>query len=312
MLAPGWDTKSSWGNCAGTPIVVAGAIEADMACTSSANGAGLAIADLSSNGDSVPAGAYKTLSLAVQARDVSVLDTLSVSLRGAGNWTSSGAVGLANLIDSPVADQFATVAVDLDQLAAGHAFSEIAIVYSAANGNGPIFSVKDIVLSQAVTGPASTNPRCRINGGAASVNVRIDAGQTAPVSSYIYGINGFGDFVSRQTRFGLIRAGGDNFTTWGWTNDYHNAGADYLLRAISIRADTGWRSRFVPYGDTLPTAQAKGEAFLVTVPVVDAVAAAQPKQHGLSRGHLSGHRERVWCAGGRQRRRLGSLRRRSD
>lgn len=100
------------------------------------------------------------------------------------------------------------------------------------------------------------------------------------ISPYVYGINGFGKFVASKTRWGLIRQGGDACTAYNWTVDYSNAGADYCFyQGVS---DTGnLAGKYVDAaGDTIPAAQAKGEAFLATVPILDFVAAKYDRNTG--------------------------------
>ena len=102
------------------------------------------------------------------------------------------------------------------------------------------------------------------------------------VSPYVYGINGFGKFVATKTQWGLIRQGGDGFTAYNWTNDYTNSGADYCY--YQGAADNGnLAGKYTnTTGDTIPTAQAKGEAFLTTIPVLDFVAAKYDRNTGWS------------------------------
>ncbi len=100
------------------------------------------------------------------------------------------------------------------------------------------------------------------------------------VSPYVYGINGFGKFVATKTRWGLIRQGGDGCTAYNWTNDYTNSGADYCY----YQGATGNGNLAGKYtdttGDSVPAAQAKGEAFLATIPILDFVAAKYDRNTG--------------------------------
>ena len=130
----------------------------------------------------------------------------------------------------------------------------------------------------------------------ASVTFAIDLGkgparqfqppsQPQPIPDSVYGINGFGAFVPKATRWGMIRAGGDRFTAWNWTNNYLNTGADYCFwqgqgsgggaLAGAIAQSDGQNA------DTIAAAQAKGEAFLATVPIVDFVSAALDNNTGV-------------------------------
>jgi Glycoside hydrolase family 44 len=107
----------------------------------------------------------------------------------------------------------------------------------------------------------------------------------APISPYVYGINGFGPFVAQKTRWGLIRQGGDAYTAYNWTINYLNSGGDYcywqgqagggsaLAGAIAVTTSSN--------GDSIPAAQAKGEAYLATVPIGDRVSAAHSNNTGI-------------------------------
>ena len=104
----------------------------------------------------------------------------------------------------------------------------------------------------------------------------------ARVSPYVYGINGFGTFVATKTKWGLIRQGGDGATAYNWTIDYGNSGADYCY--YQGQADNGnIAGRYTDSaGDTVPTALAKGEAFLASIPILDFVAAKFDRNVGWS------------------------------
>jgi len=144
---------------------------------------------------------------------------------------------------------------------------------------------------KATTGGVATT------GGAtssvASVNFNIDvqkgpASQYAPpaapvaISPYIYGINGFGKFVAQKTKWGLIRQGGDGDSAYNWTVDYSNAGADYCyFQGQSANGNLAGEYTAAT-GDTIPTALAKGEAFLATIPILDYVAAKWNRNVGWS------------------------------
>ena len=100
------------------------------------------------------------------------------------------------------------------------------------------------------------------------------------VSPYVYGINGFGKFVASKTKWGLIRQGGNACTAYNWTNDYTNSGADYCY--YQGAADNGnLAGKYTDAsGDSIPAAQAKGEAFLTTIPILDFVAAKYDRNTG--------------------------------
>jgi hypothetical protein len=102
----------------------------------------------------------------------------------------------------------------------------------------------------------------------------------AAVSPYVYGINGFGKFVATKTQWGLIRQGGNACTAYNWTNDYSNSGADFCY--YQGKADNGnLAGKYTDTtGDSIPAAQAKGEAFLTTIPILDFVAAKYDRNTG--------------------------------
>ncbi|HXX67951.1 MAG TPA: glycoside hydrolase family 44 protein [Polyangiaceae bacterium] len=101
------------------------------------------------------------------------------------------------------------------------------------------------------------------------------------ISDYVYGINAGLDgtavsvkLVSRATRWGMVRQGGDAYSSWNWTNNYNNAGSDYCFAQGPGLGGTAVAGAITVKGDTIAAAQAKGEAFLATVPITDYVAAA--------------------------------------
>ena len=100
------------------------------------------------------------------------------------------------------------------------------------------------------------------------------------VSPYVYGINGFGKFVATKTKWGLIRQGGNSCTPYNWTNDYSNSGADYCYYQGKSASGNLAGKYTDATGDTIPAAQAKGEAFLTTIPILDFVAAKFDRNTG--------------------------------
>ena len=109
-----------------------------------------------------------------------------------------------------------------------------------------------------------------------------------PVSPYVYGINA-GAFVATSTKWGLIRQGGDDNSAYNWTNDYSNSGGDFCYFEGASTTNGNIAGRYTdPTGDTIPAAQAKGEAFLATVPILDFVAAAYDRNTGWDSADSSG------------------------
>jgi hypothetical protein len=101
------------------------------------------------------------------------------------------------------------------------------------------------------------------------------------VSEYIYGINAGNYIGTTSTKWGLIRQGGDDDSAYNWTNDYSNAGADYCYYQGASTMAKNLAGRYTDtMGDTVPSALAKGTAFLATVPIGDFVAAAYDRNTG--------------------------------
>jgi hypothetical protein len=108
------------------------------------------------------------------------------------------------------------------------------------------------------------------------------------IPDYIYGINS-GSFVATPTKWGMIRQGGDDNSAYNWTVDYSNSGADFCYYQGGATKNGNLAGRYTdPTGDTIPAAQAKGEAFLATVPILDYVAAAYGRNTGWDTATNSG------------------------
>jgi hypothetical protein len=101
------------------------------------------------------------------------------------------------------------------------------------------------------------------------------------VSPYVYGINGFGNYVKQATRWGLIREGGDAYTAWNWASNYGNSGADYCFWQ-GKEGSANVAGAILEGGDSLPNAQAKGEAYVVTVPILEHVAGEVSNNTGIN------------------------------
>jgi hypothetical protein len=108
------------------------------------------------------------------------------------------------------------------------------------------------------------------------------------VSEYVYGVNA-GTLVTRATRWGLVRQGGDDDSAYNWTADYSNSGADYCYYQGPATKNQNLAGRYTdPTGDTIPATLAKGEAFLATIPILDHVAAAYGRNTGWDTATNSG------------------------
>jgi hypothetical protein len=115
------------------------------------------------------------------------------------------------------------------------------------------------------------------------------------VSDYIYGINQYPEnnyFLNYPSiQFGLMRWGGDSYSDWNWTNNDDNVGRDngytntnqFMPFAYGNTAsdpsyhgnphDTNPAGAMVDGNDSVPSAQTRGTASLVTVSVQDYLAA---------------------------------------
>ena len=149
--------------------------------------------------------------------------------------------------------------------------------------------------SSVVGGSPATGGASPVGGAGGSSGLRFDIdvqkgpasqyaapGSPLAVSPYIYGINGFGKFVAQKTKWGLIRQGGDGDSAYNWTVDYSNSGADYCYYQGQSANGNVAGQYTAATGDTIPTALAKGEAFLATIPILDYVAAKWNRNVGWS------------------------------
>ncbi len=121
-----------------------------------------------------------------------------------------------------------------------------------------------------------------------------------PVSDAIYGINNYPEnnyFLNYpKTQFGLMRWGGDSYSAWNWTTNATNGGADNgfentnQFMPFSYGSDpqdpayhgnphdTNMGGAMIDGSDSVPAAQARGAASLVTISVQDYVAATADDQ----------------------------------
>jgi autotransporter-associated beta strand protein len=107
---------------------------------------------------------------------------------------------------------------------------------------------------------------------AQSVNFSINTSQTAPISPYIYGINGTS--LGGYTNPTFERTGGNRITAYNWTNNYSNAGSDWFYEndnaySSSTTAGAGMAAAINP-------AMSVGAGIVVAVPINGYVAANDP------------------------------------
>ena len=108
------------------------------------------------------------------------------------------------------------------------------------------------------------------NPGAADVTFDINADKDAhPISPLIYGVNA--DCTDRNARPTLCRLGGNRWTAYNWENNASNAGRDYCYQNDSFISESNTPGKGVM--DAVAQASGAGAATLVTIPVVDYVAA---------------------------------------
>jgi hypothetical protein len=152
-------------------------------------------------------------------------------------------------------------------------FGAIAIAALLACG-GSEGGGMDGATGDAATDAASTDappPIAPGDPGPADVQIRVDTGaDVRPISRYIYGTNQ-PDWDGRGAHITLSRAGGNRWTAYNWENNASNAGSDWMHQ----------NDGFLGGGDTpgeamrahVAEAHDHGAAALVTVPIVDYVAA---------------------------------------
>jgi hypothetical protein len=99
-------------------------------------------------------------------------------------------------------------------------------------------------------------------------------GKPVAISPYVYGINSFGAWET-TTKWGVLRWGGNAFTSWNWTNNFSNSGSDFCFwqgneGGGNALAGSIGGSTF----PSVPTDIANGIASLVTVPILDHVSSS--------------------------------------
>ncbi len=101
------------------------------------------------------------------------------------------------------------------------------------------------------------------------LDVRTDTARRA-ISPWIYGINGGpANAADRPT---VVRAGGNRLTAYNWEINASNAGSDYCNQNDGLLGGPG-SSPANAFRSLLDDARARGTAAIVTVPIVDHVAA---------------------------------------
>ena len=101
------------------------------------------------------------------------------------------------------------------------------------------------------------------------VEVRVDTARVA-ISPLIYGINGGADVARDRPQ--VQRVGGNRLSAYDWENNASNAGTDYCNQNDATFGGPGSPPANA-YRATLDDARARGTAAIVTVPIIDHVAA---------------------------------------
>jgi hypothetical protein len=129
--------------------------------------------------------------------------------------------------------------------------------------------------------PPSTFPA--FDGGTVLLSVNASHGPArqfeppidpAPISPYVYGVNAFAAWET-TTQWGLLRWGGDGFSSWNWTNNFGNSGSDYCFWQGQESGGSALAGQVV--GTTYPsvgTAGSHGTASLITIPILDWVSSS--------------------------------------
>jgi len=113
--------------------------------------------------------------------------------------------------------------------------------------------------------------------GQVDLTFQIQASQGAhPISLYIYGVNDGTKAAAAHAT--IVRTGGNRLTAYNWENNASNAGSDYqfenddyLCSTLACAPSSGTSGAFLKA--VVDGANAAGAASLVTVPIVDYVAA---------------------------------------
>ena len=108
------------------------------------------------------------------------------------------------------------------------------------------------------------------NPGPADVTFTIDASVAGtPISPLIYGSNSNRNLAANKQT--VLRMGGNRWTAYNWENNYSNAGSDYCFQNDNyLSSSTNPGAAVLP---TIDQATGAGAAAIVTVPILDYVAA---------------------------------------
>lgn len=128
-----------------------------------------------------------------------------------------------------------------------------------------------VLTLAACDAPPPTEPAIEPGSpGAADVQLAVDAYlDTRYISPFIYGSNVARDLASNKLT--MLRLGGNRWTAYNWENNASNAGSDWCYQNDAYLSGSSTPGEAVR--PTVQTAKDNGAAALVTVPIVDYVAA---------------------------------------
>ena len=110
------------------------------------------------------------------------------------------------------------------------------------------------------------------NAGTTSIRFDIDVSlDQHAISPLIYGLNTNDAATLASTRTTLLRMGGNRWTAYNWENNASNAGSDWCFQNDGLLSSSNTPGAAVQ--PTITQARNAGAAALVTVPIVDYVAA---------------------------------------
>lgn len=197
--------------------------------------------------------------------------TLAVARTGSGTVTSNPA-GITCGDDCTQSYAGGTMVTLVASPAAGFRFNG----WSGGGCTGTAACTLTITAATSVTAEFVACPGglCEVapgDPGAADVTLTINTagGTTRPISPLIYGTNGGRDIATnRQT---LLRSGGNRLTAYNWENNASNAGSDWCFQNDDLMSSSNSPAAGVT--PIIDQAMSNGAAALITVPIVDYVAA---------------------------------------
>src|SRR5215472_1929299 len=138
--------------------------------------------------------------------------------------------------------------------------------------NGTVYYYVVSAVNSAGSGANSNQVFATPGAVATNVTVIVNPSQTAPISPWIYGINGItGSGIPNVPDVTIYRMGGNRWTAYNWTTNASNAGSDF-----NYESDNFLSSSTVPGFAVYPNINADiaaGQATLFTIPIQGLVSA---------------------------------------